>query len=195
MVNQEDLLYKILLIGEASSGKCPFLSHNVGIWDDNFVPKIGVDFKLKTFQIENGKKVKLQIWDTAGQERFKNITASYYRGASGIILIYSINDRESFDNLTSRLIEINKQYIQNKIPPILLVGNQVEEKKRLVRKEEGEAIADEYGLMFSECNSKTGENINFIFNKLIKNIIMNEKCLQENQGKNEEKNLKKCIIF
>ena len=49
--------------------------------------------------------------------------------------------------------------------------------------------------MFSECNSKTGENINFIFNKLIKNIIMNEKCLQENQGKNEEKNLKKCIIF
>ena len=193
-MEEYDYLYKILLIGDASSGKSSFLiQYTENILDDGFVPTIGIDFKSKTLQMEDGKKVKLQIWDTAGQERFKNITASYYRGANGIILIYSINERESFDNLTSRLIEINKQYIQNKIPPILLVGNQVEEKKRLVTKEEGEAFADKFGLMFSECNSKTGENVNSIFNKLVK--IINGKNVDENPEKNIEKILMKYISF
>ena len=62
-----------------------------------------------------GKKVKLQIWDTAGQERFKNITASYYRGGNGVILIYDITDRESFDNLNCWLIEIEKNASKNSI--------------------------------------------------------------------------------
>ena len=54
------------------------------------------------------KKVKLQIWETAGQERFKNITASYYRGGNGVLVVYDITDRESFENLNSWLIEIEK---------------------------------------------------------------------------------------
>jgi GTPase SAR1 family protein len=43
-----------------------------------------------------GKRVKLQIWDTAGQERYRTITETYYKGASGIVLTYSVADRESF---------------------------------------------------------------------------------------------------
>lgn len=62
---------------------------------DSYVATIGVDFKIKTVMgIE--KKIKMQIWDTAGQERFKNITQTYYKGASGIVLAYSITDPTSF---------------------------------------------------------------------------------------------------
>ena len=57
--------------------------------------------------------MKLQIWDTAGQERFKNITASYYRGGNGVLLVYDITDRDSFDNLNSWLIEIEKNANKN----------------------------------------------------------------------------------
>ena len=193
-MEEYDYIYKILLVGDASSGKGSFLiQYTENILDDGFVPTIGFDFKLKTLQMEDGKKVKLQIWDTAGQERFKNITASYYRGANGIILIYSINARESFDNLTSWIIEINKQYTKNKKPPIFLVGNQMKEEERLVKKEEGKAFADKFGLMFSECNSKTGENVNSIFNKLVKTI--NGKNVDENLGKNIEKILMKYLSF
>jgi Ras-related protein Rab-8A len=59
---------------------------------------IGVDFKIKTIAVE-GKKIKLQIWDTAGQERFRNITKSYYKGAYGVVLTYSVTDRSSFENV------------------------------------------------------------------------------------------------
>jgi len=62
------------------------------------VATIGVDFKIKTMSMGN-RRYKLQIWDTAGQERFKNITQTYYKGAAGIILTYSIIDRTSFENI------------------------------------------------------------------------------------------------
>jgi len=52
-------------------------------------------------------------WDTAGQERFKNMTASYYRGASGIMVVYDITDPESFNNINSWLIEIEKYFNYN----------------------------------------------------------------------------------
>ena len=127
MANQEyDYLFKLLLIGNSSVGKSSLLFRFVeNVWDDNFVPTIGVDFvnyiiynfyiynqtqKLKTLEV-NGKKVKLQIWDTAGQERFKNITASYYRGGNGVLVVYDITDRDSFENLNSWLIEIEKNAI------------------------------------------------------------------------------------
>lgn len=55
----------------------------------SYVATIGVDFKIKTLTIQQ-KRIKLQIWDTAGQERFRNVTQAYYKGAAGIIMVYSL---------------------------------------------------------------------------------------------------------
>ena len=68
------------------------------VFTDNFMPTIGVDFKIKTVNVD-GKTIKLQIWDTAGQERFSTIISSYYKGAHGIIVAYDITDRESFNKI------------------------------------------------------------------------------------------------
>jgi Ras-related protein Rab-1A len=88
-----DYLFKIQLVGNSAVGKsCLLVRFADNIFNESFLPTIGVDFKIRTFEL-NGKKVKLQIWDTAGQERFKTITASYYKGAHGIILVYDITDR------------------------------------------------------------------------------------------------------
>ena len=48
----------------------------------------------------DGNKVKLTIWDTAGQERFRTLTASYYRGAHGVIMVYDVSVRESFTDVS-----------------------------------------------------------------------------------------------
>jgi Ras-related protein Rab-1A len=171
--NQEyDYLFKLLLIGNSSVGKSSLLVRFVDdVWEENFVPTIGVDFKLKTLDV-NGKKVKLQIWDTAGQERFKNITASYYRGGNGVLVVYDITDRDSFTNLTSWLIEIEKNANKNVFK--LLIGNKNDlESERKVTTEEGKEFADSNGMKFIETSAKTADKVYEAFELLTKEIIKN----------------------
>ena len=118
----------------------------------------------------NGKKVKLQIWDTAGQERFKNITASYYRGGNGVLVVYDITDRDSFENLNSWLIEIEKN--ANKNVYKLLIGNKSDlESNREIKKEEGEEFASINGLEFFETSAKENYQVQEAFITLARDII------------------------
>merc|ERR1719498_1876386 len=96
--NNEHLL-KILLIGNSGVGKsCLLMRYVENNFTTNFFNTIGVDFKMKTINI-NDQEVKLQIWDTAGQERFRTITCNYYRGAHGVVIVYDITDRDSFESV------------------------------------------------------------------------------------------------
>ena len=118
----------------------------------------------------NGKKVKLQIWDTAGQERFKNITASYYRGGNGVLVVYDITDRESFENLNSWLIEIEKN--ANKNVYKLLIGNKCDlEEKRKVSYQEGKDFATSNGMQFIETSAKADTKVKDAFELLTQEII------------------------
>ena len=133
----------------------------------------------------NGKKVKLQIWDTAGQERFKNITASYYRGGNGVLVVYDITDRESFENLNSWLIEIEKN--ANKNVYKLLIGNKCDlEDKRKVSFQEGKDFAESNGMKFMETSAKTASKVQEAFelltNEIIKASISKEKGLEKKEN-------------
>jgi small GTP-binding protein len=89
---------KLLLIGDSGVGKsCCLLRFSEDSFTPSFITTIGIDFKIRTIELD-GKRVKLQIWDTAGQERFRTITTAYYRGAMGILLVYDVTDRRSFDS-------------------------------------------------------------------------------------------------
>ena len=99
MSSEYDYLFKILVIGDSGVGKSSMLSQFTdNIFSACFISTIGVDFKIKTVEIDD-KVVKLQIWDTAGQDRFREPALSYYRGAVGIILVYDVSDPQSFQNL------------------------------------------------------------------------------------------------
>ena len=116
-----DYVFKILLVGNSAVGKSSLLMRFADdIFSDNFLPTIGVDFKIRTIQTGDSI-VKLQMWDTAGQEKFKTITAAYYRGAQGVILTYDITDRKSFIDLQNWLSEIGKYARENVVK--ILVGN------------------------------------------------------------------------
>ena len=94
-----DHLIKILVIGSSGVGKTNML---LRFCENNFLSShfatIGIDFKTKNVTID-GKKVRMQIWDTAGQERFRTITESYFRSAMGILLVYSVDERTSFEEI------------------------------------------------------------------------------------------------
>ena len=184
--NQDyEFIFKVLLLGNSNVGKSSlFLRFVDDIWNDTFVPTIGVDFKIKTFEIDS-KKIKMQIWDTAGQERFKNIIASYYRGAHGILLLYDVTDKDSFKNLSNWLIEIEKNASKNVLR--VLIGNKCDlEEKRVISLNQGKEFADTYGLKFIETSAKKNLNVTEAFETLGRELMAassEKKIVQQKQNK------------
>lgn len=157
-----DLQIKLLMIGDSGVGKtCLLLRYSNDSFSPTFITTIGIDFKIKNVEID-GKKCKLQVWDTAGQERFRTITTSYFRGAHGIILVYDVTDRRSFENIRNWMsqIQTHADVHVNKI----LVGNKCDMlEEKVVSTEEGEGLAKEFGMEFSECSAKTDINVDQSF--------------------------------
>merc|ERR1712110_968384 len=152
-LNQDyDYLFKVLIIGNSCVGKSNILLRfSENVFHESFLPTIGVDFKIKNVEV-NDKVVKLHIWDTAGQERFKTITATYYKGAHGIILVYDITDRQTFQDIENWLGEIQQHASPNVAK--LLVGNKCDlESERQVKWEEGKQYADSLGIGFLETSA------------------------------------------
>jgi len=128
------------------------------------------------------KKLKLQLWDTAGQEKFRNITRSFYSNAKGILLVYSINKRESFEQVGYWMGQIKE--LAPKDVCIILLGNKsdidnipIENEMgippRCVSFEEGQQLADKYETKFYETSAKEDININESLYEMSKTIVKN----------------------
>lgn len=174
-----DYLIKLLLIGDSAVGKsCLLLRFSEDSFTSNFITTIGIDFKIKKIQLES-KWIKLQIWDTAGQERFRTITCAYYRGAMGILLVYSVDDDASFNNVRNWIknIETHASSTVNKI----LVGNKcdVSESQRMVPFSKGQALAKEFGIKFFETSAKTNTNVEQVFETIAKEVMVRLSATQD----------------
>ena len=180
-----DHLFKLLIIGESGVGKtCLLLRFTDDSFTANHLTTIGIDFKIKIINLEN-KLIKLQIWDTAGQERFRTITKTYYKGAHGIILTYDVTDETSFKNIKNWIKQI-EQNAQNTVCKVL-VGNKCDKPDRKVSEEQGNALAEEYGMKFFETSAKTNQNVNETFTFLTKEILKGGPGTPNTPGKNISK--------
>jgi len=161
-----DYLFILVLIGDSGVGKsCLLLRFADDKWTDSYISTIGVDFKIRTIELDQ-KTIKLQIWDTAGQERFRTISSTYYRGAHGIIVVYDVTNRVSFDNVQRWLSEIDK-YARESVNK-LLVGNKADaaegaDSTRQVPMEDGKKFAEDRDIPFLETSAKTGTFVDTAF--------------------------------
>jgi len=174
-----DYLFKIIVIGDSGVGKsCLLLRFADDTFSDTHIATIGVDFKIRTVELD-GKIIKLQIWDTAGQERFRNITASYYRGAHGIILCYDVTDKESFLHIKDWLKEIDKFALSDVAK--LLIGNKCDLiKEKVVDFNTAKEFSDAESIPFLETSAKNSINVEEAFMTMIQNIKKSKVANQPN---------------
>ncbi|WVR06004.1 hypothetical protein IAU60_003032 [Kwoniella sp. DSM 27419] len=162
---------KLLLIGDSSVGKSSLLlrfTDDEFLSDEETAATIGVDFKVKSIELD-GSKYKLSIWDTAGQERFRTLTSSYYRGAQGVILVYDVSSRQSFDELLKWFKEIDTYCGEGVVK--IIVGNKVDKEfSRQVPKHEGQAFANRMNALFVECSAKTRLGVPEAFEELVRQV-------------------------
>ncbi|XP_059854232.1 ras-related protein Rab-37 isoform X3 [Delphinus delphis] len=152
----EHVLYKTILVGDSGVGKTSLL---VQFDQGKFIPG--------SFSATLG--IGFTIWDTAGQERFRSVTHAYYRDAQALLLLYDITNKSSFDNIRAWLTEIH-EYAQRDVV-IMLLGNKADvSSERMIRSEDGEMLAREYGVPFMETSAKTGMNVELAFLAIAKEL-------------------------
>ena len=159
-----DFLLKYIIIGDSIVGKSNLLLRFVySTFNEEYKLTIGVEFGEKTIEVKN-KKYKIQIWDTAGQEQFRSITRTYYKNSVCALVVYDITRRETFDNVINWIEDCKMN--SPKTIYIVLVGNKCDlEKDSQVSTEEGEEIANRFGLKFFETSALKTINVNEIFSE------------------------------
>eukprot|EP00300_Choanocystis_sp_HF-7_P030925 c39940_g1_i1.p1 GENE.c39940_g1_i1~~c39940_g1_i1.p1 ORF type:complete len:198 (+),score=39.05 c39940_g1_i1:49-642(+) len=158
-----------VLVGDSSVGKSSLLlQFTEDLFPSSYISTIGVDFKHRMKQVD-GRNVKVQIWDTAGQERFRAMSSTYYRGAHGIVIVFDITDKKSFEDVQGWLSETAK-YAAEGVSK-LLVGNKLDlGSSRQVSREEAESLAASNGMLYFETSAKTGQNVEEAILSLVRKV-------------------------
>ncbi len=169
----EKYILKLLTIGDQFVGKSSIINRYI---DDKFnediKPTLAIDYKTKMIQ-KGENLIKISIYDTAGEEKYRHLIKNYYNGSNGILLVFDITDKNSFDNLNFWLDELEKNCNLNNLY-IFLVGNKTDLKKeRKVSYDEAKNFADMKKIPYIEISAKTGDNIDKLFNDFIKGTIIN----------------------
>ena len=165
-------IIKLLTLGETEVGKTSIvLRYSDDKFHESKIATIGIDFKIKMIKKGN-EKIKVSIYDTAGQERFKNIVKHYYKGANGVLLIFDITKRDTFEKLDYWLTDLQENSDNLDYLFIYLIGNKNDlEAERKVSTEEANKFAQENNLSYIEVSAKTGFNIKKLFDETIKRTL------------------------
>jgi len=169
-----DYNMRLVLIGECSVGKTAFASKlTYGFFQENHDTTIGVDYSAKTIPINNEAMIKCQLWDTAGQEKFAPLIKTYYKNVAGVILIFDVTQRYTFERLHFWINEMNK-YAPTDYPiSKILIANKID-LDRKVSKEEASTLAKNYGFMYREMSIKNDINVEESLIALAQDIYKNK---------------------
>lgn len=173
------ITFRIILLGDSNVGKTSYsLRYFQNTFTDSFLTTIGINEESKLIKCANNM-YRVQLWDTAGQEKFRSLPRKYYQNADGIILMYDVNQRKTFEEIKRWINEIqqnsNKTFESKEDSMTMcLIGNKIDDNtNRDVNREEGEELAQRYNLKYYESSCKWNLNIN----EIMLDIIMN--CYQK----------------
>eukprot|EP00455_Lapot_gusevi_P014509 TRINITY_DN17251_c0_g1_i3.p1 TRINITY_DN17251_c0_g1~~TRINITY_DN17251_c0_g1_i3.p1 ORF type:complete len:253 (-),score=-1.10 TRINITY_DN17251_c0_g1_i3:16-750(-) len=167
--NTSDYIFKVILLGDSSVGKSSLLSRftrNEFLLESKTT--IGVEFGTHSLLID-GQTIKVQLWDCCGAERFRAVTAGYYRGAKGAVIVFDLSNRLTFENVEKWLSEL-EQYAPDTV--VVLVGNKKDLKfARQVSAEEAKSFAEDHGIFYLETSALVGSGVQQTFMSIILDVL------------------------
>eukprot|EP00831_Metopus_contortus_P007236 TRINITY_DN12769_c0_g1_i4.p1 TRINITY_DN12769_c0_g1~~TRINITY_DN12769_c0_g1_i4.p1 ORF type:complete len:203 (+),score=15.09 TRINITY_DN12769_c0_g1_i4:169-777(+) len=144
--------------GDGKVGKTSILKRfNEDVFTSHHLTTIGIDFITKDIKVD-GNTVSVKIWDTAGQERFRTITHTFYKQAKGVLLVFDVTDRMSYENLHSWVNSIH-EHADEKIIKYLIANKIDLTDERKVSTEEGQKMANSYNMKYFETSAKDKTNV------------------------------------
>jgi len=167
-IPDEDSSVKLVMVGDSGVGKSCLLDKFL---DDtstnNFISTIGVDIRSREILVKD-KRVKVQVWDTGGQQRYRPVLASCYRGALGVIIVFDVTNRNSFNNIKQWIVEVEEFSCSSNIPRIL-VGNKADlSDRREVEFDMASEFARQNSISYIETSVMRQSNIKEAFLELVK---------------------------
>ena len=156
--SKNEEIIKIMILGNYSVGKTSFLIRfTKNKFDETYLATIGIDYIYRIINIEN-KLYKLMFYDTAGEEKYKSIPKNHIKNVQGIILMYDITNKKSFDSIIDWISDVKE--IKGENFPMILVGNKIDlNELREVTEEMGYELAEKNQIEFFETSNKDGTNI------------------------------------
>jgi Ras-related protein Rab-8A len=163
-----EFFLKFLILGEAEVGKTSiYTRYFQDTFDEEYKSTIGIDFKIRFVTISS-KVIKLQIWDRSGKDSFNAVIKSHYKEVSGILLVYDVTNKDSFD----RISDWDQQITENAPPGVVktLVANKIDLNERVISTEDGQNLANLLGMKYTEVSAKENLNVTETFSNLAKEI-------------------------
>ena len=170
-----DYKYRLVLLGNSCTGKSTFANK---LCNNRYLhiyePTIGVDYYSKNFLLNN-ELIKCQIWDTAGQKKFAPILQSYYNNIAGVIFIFDLNKKTSFNDLKFWLNELNKNNKNNKnnLYSKLLIGNRTKRENKVSNIEINKFCID-YDFLYTEIDFKNDKHFENYLLPFLNHIQLNK---------------------
>lgn len=170
-----EICLKILIVGDSNVGKTSLLlKYTDGYFPESHVATIGVEYKIKTIKLKSFPNIpiKLQIWDTSGQERFRSLTQNFFRNANGVLFVYDLSAKKTFENIKEWMTVSQSAESDFKA---LIIGNKCDlEEERKVSQETLKKFCEKKNIKSFETSAKNNINVSETFETLAELILENK---------------------
>jgi len=168
---EEEIIFKIITLGDSGVGKTSIINQYItGNYIENTASTLGINYSYKKLIINKTQNILLKLIDTCGQEKYRALSKSYFKHADGVLYVFGLNDKESFDNIKEWMDCFNKECTIEDVPKVL-VGNKCDLKmdeeldNNLIKQ-----FAEENKIQYIETSAKDNKNINELFEEMGKMI-------------------------
>jgi len=180
-----DIKLQLIVMGDSEVGKTSLLyRYQDNKFSKNHLATVGIDYFTKDEKI-NDKTIRIKIWDTAGQERYKSLTYAFSRNANGIILVFDVSKKESFENLKFWIASVNSNLGEKNELKKIIIGNKIDQ-ERNVLKEEAQEFASENNSFYFETSAKDNIGISEAIRAIVKMVVEDPKFIANNSQQNSK---------